>query len=78
MVDAAISRWARRAQTGRLTWTAAGALDPGQGMTRNFNVHHTPGDTLDMIGRAQLDQNVTAWSAAIWLAATGDRPLRTL
>ncbi|WP_372915904.1 hypothetical protein [Sandarakinorhabdus sp.] len=47
-------------------------------MTRNFNVHHTPGDTLDMIGRAQLDQNVTAWSAAIWLAATGDRPLRTL
>jgi Zn-dependent M28 family amino/carboxypeptidase len=62
---------------GPLAATGVGVLDLGQDMTRYFDVHHTPDDTLDKVDRAQLDQNVAAWTAAIWLAATDDRPLRT-
>ena len=62
---------------GPLAATGVGMLDLGQDMTRYFDVHHTPDDTLDKVDRKQLDQNVAAWTAAIWLAATDDRPLRT-
>ncbi len=62
---------------GPLAATGVGVLDLGQDMTRYFDVHHTPDDTLDKVHRKQLDQNVAAWTAAIWLAATDDRPLRT-
>ena len=34
-----------------------------------FDVHHTANDTLDKVDREQLDQNVAAWAAFIWLAA---------
>lgn len=61
---------------GPLAATGVGVLDLGQDMTRYFDIHHTPDDTLDKVDRAQLDQNVAAWTAAIWLAATDDRPLR--
>ena len=54
-----------------------GILDLEQDGTRYFDLHHTPDDTLDKVDRAQLDQNVAAWTAAIWLAASDDRPLRT-
>lgn len=62
---------------GPLAATGVGVIDLGQDMTRYFDVHHTPDDTLDKVDRKQLDQNVAAWTAAIWLAATDDRPLRT-
>ncbi len=62
---------------GPLGALGVGILDLGQDMTRYFDLHHTPDDTLDKVDRAQLDQNVAAWTAAIWLAATDDRPLRT-
>jgi carboxypeptidase Q len=62
---------------GPLAATGVGVLDLGQDVTRYFDVHHTPDDTLDKVDRAQLNQNVAAWTAAIWLAATDDRPLRT-
>lgn len=62
---------------GPLAALGAGVLDLGQDMTRYFDLHHTQDDTLDKVDRAQLDQNVAAWTAAIWLAATDDRPLRT-
>ncbi|WP_026090728.1 M28 family peptidase [Sandarakinorhabdus sp. AAP62] len=65
------------ADVGPLAALGAGVLDLGQDMTRYFDVHHTPDDTLDKVDRKQLDQNVAAWTAAIWLAATDDRPLRT-
>ena len=65
------------ADVGPLAALGAGIIDLGQDMTRYFDVHHTPDDTLDKVDRAQLDQNVAAWTAAIWLAATDDRPLRT-
>ncbi|WP_439546261.1 M20/M25/M40 family metallo-hydrolase [Sandarakinorhabdus sp.] len=62
---------------GPLAALGAGVLELGQDGTRYFDLHHTPDDTLDKVDRAQLDQNVAAWTAAIWLAASDDRPLRT-
>jgi carboxypeptidase Q len=41
----------------------------GQDGTRYFDIHHTADDTLDKVDRAQLDQNVAAWAALVWLAA---------
>ena len=34
-----------------------------------FDVHHTADDTLDKVDREQLDQNVAAWAALVWLTA---------
>ena len=62
---------------GALGTAGAGILELEQDMSRYFDLHHTPDDTLDKVDRAQLDQNVAAWAAAIWLAARDDRPLRT-
>ncbi len=45
------------------------------GMTY-FDIHHTPDDTLDKIDREQLDQNVAAWAALMWLAADSDIDFR--
>jgi carboxypeptidase Q len=50
-----------------------------QDATRYFDIHHTPDDTLDKVDRLQLDQNVAAWAALVWLAADTDvdfRPVR--
>lgn len=44
--------------------------------TRYFDLHHTADDTLDKIDRQQLDQNVAAWAALIWLAADTDVDFR--
>jgi hypothetical protein len=54
-----------------------GILDLEQDGTRYFDLHHTPDDTLDKVDKAQLTQNVAAWTAAVWLAASDDRVLRT-
>jgi Zn-dependent M28 family amino/carboxypeptidase len=62
---------------GPLGGLGAGILELQQDMTRYFDLHHTPDDTLDKIDRAQLDQNVAAWAAATWLVASDDRVLRT-
>jgi carboxypeptidase Q len=43
---------------------------------RYFDIHHTPDDTLDKIDRTQLDQNVAAWAALVWLAADSDVDFR--
>ena len=37
--------------------------------TRYFDIHHTPDDTLAMVDRAQLRQNVAAWTAALAVLA---------
>jgi acetylornithine deacetylase/succinyl-diaminopimelate desuccinylase-like protein len=47
-----------------------------QDATRYFDIHHTPDDTLDKIDRKQLDQNVAAWAALVWLVADGDVDFR--
>jgi len=45
------------------------ALQLSQDGTYYFDIHHTADDTLDKVDRAQLDQNVAAWAALVWLAA---------
>jgi acetylornithine deacetylase/succinyl-diaminopimelate desuccinylase-like protein len=52
------------------------AFDLMQDGTRYFDIHHTPDDTLDKIDRQQLDQNVAAWAALVWLAADSDVDFR--
>ncbi|HLY52602.1 MAG TPA: M20/M25/M40 family metallo-hydrolase [Steroidobacteraceae bacterium] len=41
-----------------------------------FDVHHTPDDTLDKVDREQLEQNVAAWAALVWLAADSEVDFR--
>ena len=41
-----------------------------------FDIHHTADDTLDKVDREQLDQNVAAWAALVWLAADGEVDFR--
>ena len=49
----------------------------GQDGTHYFDIHHTADDTLDKVDREQLDQNVAAWAALVWLAADSDIDFRT-
>lgn len=44
--------------------------------SRYFDIHHTPDDTLDKVDRQQLDQNVAAWAAFVWLAADSNVDFR--
>ncbi len=44
--------------------------------TRYFDLHHTANDTLDKIDREQLNQNVAAWAALVWLIAESDVDFR--
>ena len=48
-----------------------------QDASRYFDIHHTADDTLDKIDRGQLDQNVAAWAAFVWLAADSDVDFRS-
>ncbi|HVP32235.1 MAG TPA: M28 family peptidase [Steroidobacteraceae bacterium] len=41
-----------------------------------FDIHHTANDTLDKVEREQLDQNVAAWAALVWLAADSEVDFR--
>jgi carboxypeptidase Q len=43
-----------------------------------FDIHHTSDDTLDKVDRGQLEQNVAAWAALVWLAADSDVDFRRL
>ena len=40
-----------------------------------FDLHHTPNDTLDKIDPKELDQNVAAWAALIYLVAENEARL---
>lgn len=37
-----------------------------------FDYHHTDNDTLDKVDPAELNQNVAAWVAAVWMFAQAD------
>jgi carboxypeptidase Q len=52
------------------------AFQLSQDGSHYFDVHHTPDDTLDKVDREQLDQNVAAWAALVWLAADGEVDFR--
>lgn len=42
--------------------------------TRYFDIHHTPADTLAVVDRKQLQQNVSAWTTALAVLAGPVRP----
>jgi len=50
-------------------------IDLQQDGTRYFDIHHTPDDTLDKIDRAQFDQAVDSWIAALRVLATAEEPI---
>jgi carboxypeptidase Q len=45
--------------------------------TRYFDLHHTANDTLDKVDPAQLNQNVAAWTALVWLIANSTVEFRS-
>ncbi|MEP6784524.1 MAG: M20/M25/M40 family metallo-hydrolase [Sphingomonadales bacterium] len=47
----------------------ASAVELNQDGTRYFDLHHTPEDTLDKVDKAQLQQNVAAWTAMLAIVA---------
>jgi carboxypeptidase Q len=53
-----------------------GVIDLQQDGTRYFDLHHTPDDTLDKIDKAQLRQNVAAWTATLALLANYEGELK--
>lgn len=46
--------------------------------TRYFDLHHTADDTLDKIDPDQMNQNVAAWAALVWLIADSDVDFRAM
>ncbi len=50
-------------------------IDLQQDGTRYFDIHHTPDDTLDKIDKAQLRQNVAAWTAVLMILANDESDL---
>jgi len=64
------------ADVGPVVEAGVPAFQLSQDAMHYFDIHHTPDDTLDKVDRAQLDQNVAAWAALVWLAADGDVEFR--
>jgi Zn-dependent M28 family amino/carboxypeptidase len=57
---------------------AAGAplIEFRQDATRYFDWHHSSEDTLDKIDRAQMNQNVAAWAAFLYIVSQSNVSLR--
>jgi Zn-dependent M28 family amino/carboxypeptidase len=47
-----------------------------QDASRYFDIHHSADDTLAVVDRAQLNQNVAAWTALLYLIADSDVDFR--
>lgn len=56
----------------------APAIELRQDGSRYFDLHHTADDTFDKIDPAQLNQNVAAWAAMLWLIADSDVDFRAM
>ncbi|MES2753368.1 MAG: M20/M25/M40 family metallo-hydrolase [Pseudomonadota bacterium] len=63
------------ADVGPVMRSGVAAIDLAQDGTRYFDYHHTPDDTLDKIDRAQLRQNVAAWTAMLKTVADAPEPI---
>lgn len=61
-------------------WAAVGVagIDLQQDGTRYFDYHHTPDDTLDKVDKAQLRQNVAAWTAMLATVANAPEEIGRL
>ncbi|HEY0598802.1 M20/M25/M40 family metallo-hydrolase [Brevundimonas sp.] len=66
------------ADIGPLAGAGVPVFGLNQDGTRYFDLHHTADDTLDKIDPAQLNQNVAAWAALVWLIADSDVDFRAL
>ncbi len=53
-----------------------GIVDLQQDGTKYFDLHHTPDDTLDKVDKAELRQNVAAWTATLALLANYEGELK--
>jgi peptidase M28-like protein len=49
-----------------------------QDASRYFDIHHSADDTLDKVDPEQLNQNVAAWTAFLYLVANSDIDFRAL
>jgi Zn-dependent M28 family amino/carboxypeptidase len=47
-----------------------------QDASRYFDLHHSADDTLDKVDPLQMNQNVAAWAALLWLIANSDIDFR--
>lgn len=52
------------------------AFQLAQDGTDYFDTHHTADDVIDRVDAANLDQNVAAWAALLWLIADSDVDFR--
>ncbi|MBI2261111.1 MAG: M20/M25/M40 family metallo-hydrolase [Caulobacterales bacterium] len=66
------------ADIGPLAGAGVPVFGLNQDGTRYFDLHHTADDTLDKIDPEQLDQNVAAWAALVWLIADSDVDFRAM
>ncbi|HUO97300.1 MAG TPA: M20/M25/M40 family metallo-hydrolase [Rhizomicrobium sp.] len=48
----------------------------GQDASRYFDIHHSADDTLAVVDRATLDQNVAAWASLLYLIADSNADFR--
>lgn len=48
----------------------------GQDASRYFDIHHSADDTLSVVDRAQLDQNVAVWAGLLYLMADSSLDFR--
>lgn len=48
----------------------------GQDASRYFDIHHSADDTLSVVDRAQLDQNVAVWAGLLYLMADSSADFR--
>jgi Zn-dependent M28 family amino/carboxypeptidase len=47
-----------------------------QDASRYFDIHHSADDTLDKVDKVQMNQNVAAWAALLYLAASAPQDFR--
>jgi len=47
-----------------------------QDASRYFDLHHSADDTLDKVDPVQLNQNVAAWAALVYMLADSDADFR--
>ena len=64
--------------TGPLVAGGVPAFRLNQDGTDYFDTHHTADDVLDRIDPDNIDQNVAAWAAFLWLLAESDIDFRAL
>lgn len=66
------------ADIGPLAGAGVPVFGLNQDGTRYFDLHHTADDTIDKIDPKQMNQNVAAWAALVWLIADSEVDFRAM